>query len=450
MNWIRESLRELREQGLWRQLREVASPPGPEIEVDGRRVLQFASNDYLSLAGDPRLAAASDEAARAGGTGSSAGRLLVGSHSYVGRLEEHLAEFKHTETALVLPAGYMANLALLTVLVGRGDAVFADRLCHASILDAVALSGARLVTYRHNDVASLEARLRKKTDYRRRLVVTESVFSMDGDIAPLAELAELARGRGAMFVVDEAHATGVFGPTGAGLAEERGLAAEDLTATVGTLSKALGGLGGFIAASGEVIDLVINRGRAFIFTTGIPPSQAAVAMAALEVVRDEPERRERLLASAASLRDRLAELGLDVGRSRSPIIPVVLGEADRAVAVSEKLWRQGLLVGHSSADRPSRHESFANQPDLRAHRPADRPPGGVPGGRHWVNRRVGTAGRGPTGRVHVAFVGGFFMRRGGLGCLPAHIVESRNMRRQRRMPPPSGLLTRSTRLYLQT
>jgi len=344
VDWIEENLRELRRQGLWRQLRQVGSPPGPEVEVDGRRVLQFASNDYLSLAADPRLAEASAAAARAGGAGSSAGRLLVGSHQYVARLEERLAEFKHTEAALVLPAGYMANLALLTVLVGRGDAVFVDRLCHASVLDAAALSRARLVTYRHNDVASLEARLRKKTDYRRRLVVTESVFSMDGDIAPLGDLAQLARRHGAMFVVDEAHAMGVFGATGAGLAEEQGLGSADLTATVSTLSKALGGLGGFIAGSRQVIDLVINRGRAFIFTTGIPPSQAAVAIAALEVVRDEPERRERLLACADAMRSRLIALGLDVGRSQSPIIPVILGDAERATAVSEKLWRRGLLV----------------------------------------------------------------------------------------------------------
>ena len=344
LDWIEDSLGELRRQGLWRQLRATGSPPGPEIEIDGRRVLQFASNDYLSLAADGRLAEASAAAARAGGTGSSGSRLLVGSHHYVARLEERLAELKRSEAALVLPAGYMANLALLTVLVGRGDAVFADRLCHASILDAVALSGARLVTYRHNNVASLEARLGKRADYRRRLVVTESVFSMDGDIAPLADLASVARRHDAMLVVDEAHATGVFGPTGAGIAQEQGLSAEELTATVGTLSKALGGLGGFITASREVIDLVINRGRPFVFTTGIPPSQAAVALAALDIVRDEPGRREGLLSKAKSLRQRLVELGMDIGESRSPIIPVMLGDVGRTMVATRMLWDRDILV----------------------------------------------------------------------------------------------------------
>jgi len=344
LEWIDDVLGEVRRDGLWRQLRTVESAPGPEIVVDGRRVLQFASNDYLSLAADLRLAEAAGAAAATSGVGSSASRLIVGTHGAVTELERQLADFKGTEAALVLPTGYMANLALVTVLAGRGDAVFADRLCHASILDAIALSRARLVTWKHNDPESLDARLRDKAGYRRRLVVTESVFSMDGDEAPLAELAAVARAHGAMFVVDEAHATGVFGPTGAGVGEEQGLGPGDLTATVGTLSKALGGLGGFIAASRAVIDLVVNRGRPFVYTTGIPPAQAAAAMAALEIVRQEPERRERLLAVACSLRERLRAAGWTVPAGRSPIIPVMAGDVERAVALSGGLWEQGILV----------------------------------------------------------------------------------------------------------
>ena len=344
MDWIEEALASLRQAGLWRELRAAGAPPAPEMVIDGRRVIQFASNDYLCLAGDARLGEAAAEAARAAGTGSAASRLVLGSHEFVARLERRLAEFEHTEAALVLPTGYMANLALVTSLVGRGDAIFADRLCHASIIDGIMLSGARLITFRHNDGGALDALLRRKTAFRRRLVVTESVFSMDGDIAPLKELAALARAHGAMFAVDDAHATGVFGATGAGVAEEQGLQAGEITATVGTLSKALGGLGGFIAAPRPVIDLLVNRARPFVFSTGIPPAQAAVALAALDVVRDEPERRRKLLETAARLRGRLAALGLNIGASQSQIVPVILGDVERAVAASRALWQRGLLV----------------------------------------------------------------------------------------------------------
>jgi 8-amino-7-oxononanoate synthase len=344
MGWIEEQLSDLRQHGLRRELRTVSSPPGPEMLLGGRPVLQFASNDYLGLAADSRLADAVCAAARTAGAGAAASRLLVGSHETVARLEGRLAELKGAAAALVFPTGYMANLAIISTLAGPGDAVFADRLCHASILDGVALSRARLVTYGHNDPAALAGKLAAKGDFRRRLVVTESVFSMDGDVAPLAELAAVARRHEAMFVVDEAHATGVFGPSGAGVAEAQGLAAADLTATVGTLSKALGGLGGFVTASQSVIDLLVNCARPFIFTTGVPPAQAAAALAALDVVRDEPERRVRLLATAAVLRRRLAASGADTGQSSSQIIPVMLGEAGRATAVAAGLLERGLLV----------------------------------------------------------------------------------------------------------
>ena len=344
MDWIEEHLNDLRQRGLWRELGTVSSPPGPEIRLGGRPVLQFASNDYLGLSADPRLAEAACAAARAAGTGAAASRLIVGSHETVARLEARLAELKGAEAALVFPTGYMANLSIITALAGPGDAVFADRLCHASILDGIALSRARLLTYRHNDPASLAEKLDAKDGFRRRLVVTESLFSMDGDVAPLADLAVVARRHGAMFIVDEAHATGVFGPTGAGVAEAQGLAAGDLTATVGTLSKALGGLGGFVTASRRVIDLLVNCARPFIFTTGVPPAQAAVALAALDVVRDEPQRRLRLLGAAAALRRRLAATGADTGRSSSQIIPVILGQATRTTAVAAGLLERGLLV----------------------------------------------------------------------------------------------------------
>jgi 8-amino-7-oxononanoate synthase len=342
--WIGDILDDLRQQGLLRRLPSVTSPPGPEIEIDGRPVLQFASNDYLSLAADPRLAEAAGRAAREFGTGSTASRLIVGTGSLVTELERRLADLKHTEAALVLPTGYMANLALVTSLVGPGDAVLVDRLCHASILDAIALARARLITFRHNDPDALRKKLTEKAGYARRLVMTESVFSMDGDVAPLGDLAAVAEQHGAMFAVDEAHATGVFGTSGAGLAEEQGVPPERITATVGTLSKALGGLGGFITTSQPVADLLVNRARSLIFTTGIPPAQAATALAALEVVHDEPERRDTLRRRAESLRGRLAAMGLDVGASASQIVPIIVGDAAQAVAMSEALWDRGLFV----------------------------------------------------------------------------------------------------------
>lgn len=342
--WIGDILDGLKQQGLLRRLRSVTSPPEPEIEIDGHRVLQFASNDYLSLASDPRLAEAAGRAVQAFGAGSTASRLIVGTGPLVTELERQLAELKHTEAALVLPTGYMANLALVTSLVGPGDAVLVDRLCHASILDAIALSRARLITFRHNDPDALRKKLTEKSNYARRLVMTESVFSMDGDMAPLGELATVAEEHGTMFAIDEAHATGVFGASGAGMAEEQGVPPERITATVGTLSKAFGGLGGFITASQPVVDLLVNRGRSLIFTTGIPPAQAAVALAALEVVRDEPERRDALRRRVGDLRGRLAALGLDVGDSASQIVPVMVGDAARAVAMSEALWDRGIFV----------------------------------------------------------------------------------------------------------
>lgn len=359
--WIDDVLSELDEAGLRRRLRQADAPPGPEMTIDGRRVVQFASNDYLSLASDPRLAEAVACAGRDAGAGATASRLIVGTHPLVTELEAQLAELKHTEAALVLPTGYMANLAAVTALVGRGDAIVADRLCHASILDAAALSRARLVRFDHNDAASLAEKLRATRSARRQLVVTESVFSMDGDVAPLGKLARVAAEHGAMFIVDEAHATGVFGAVGTGMAEELNVDAAAVTATVGTLSKALGGLGGFVSASRRVVELMINTSRSFIFTTGIAPVQAAAALAALEIVRDEPERRARLRRMARELRARLREIGPAWGRlpeaagqgpggllgdanAESPIIPLVVGEAARAVAMSGSLWQRGIFV----------------------------------------------------------------------------------------------------------
>ncbi len=350
-DFIRETLEDLKARGLYRRLTEIGSAAGPYVEVGGRRVLQFASNNYLGLANDPRVREAAARAIERWGWGAGASRLVAGHTEAHAHLEADLAAFKRAEAALVFPTGYMANLGVLGALVGRGDLVFSDRENHASIVDAAHLSGARLVRYAHADAAAaarvLESRAGKPG---RRLLVTDTVFSMDGRVAPLADLAALCQGAGAMLVLDEAHATGLLGPTGAGLAEALGLG-EAVTASVGTLSKALGGIGGFVAASRAVCDLLVNRARPFIYSTALPAAACEAARAALAIVRAEPERRGRVLDLADSLRARLRERGFpgtgpdfgDAGADRTPIVPILVGEPERALALAAGLFERGIF-----------------------------------------------------------------------------------------------------------
>jgi len=365
-DFIRETLQDLKAQGLYRRLVALGSAVGPHVQVGGRTVLQFASNNYLGLAGDPRVTLAARKAIERWGWGAGASRLVAGHTEAHAALEADLAAFKHTEAALAFPTGYMTNLGVVTALAGRGDLVVMDRASHASLYDAVRLSGARLVRYPQAD-ARAAARLLKKHrgGTGRRLLVTDTVYSMDGRTAPLEELADLCRRAGAMLLLDEAHATGVLGPTGGGLAEEIGVA-EGITASVGTLSKALGGIGGFVAASRQVCDLIINRARPFIYTTALPAAACEAARAALHIVRTEPQRRRRLHDLARRLRTRLQEAGLakrghstfsgstppEAGEPPgekvecplfTPILPILLGDAERAVAFAAALLDEGIF-----------------------------------------------------------------------------------------------------------
>ena len=341
--FIRQTLEDLKARALYRRLVSVGSAAGPYVSVEGRTVLVFASNNYLGLANDPRVKDAARRGIERWGWGAGASRLVAGHTDAHAALEADLAAFKGTEAALVFPTGYMTNLGAVTSLVGRGDIVFSDRENHASLYDAARLSGARLVRYAHGDAAAAAKLLEKHHDGPgRRLLVTDTVFSMGGDLAPLAELAEACCRSGAMLLVDEAHATGILGPTGAGLAEALGIH-EEITASVGTLSKALGGIGGFVAASREVCDLLVNRARPFLYTTALPAAACEAARAALEIVRTEPERRRRVLGLADQLRARLAEAEFDTGPSASPIVPILLGEADRALAAAEALLERGIF-----------------------------------------------------------------------------------------------------------
>ena len=343
LDWIEEELASLERRGLRRRVGVRTGPQAARITVDGRELVNFGSNDYLALAADPRVALAAAEAAREDGWGSGASPLISGHSARHERLQERLAEFEGTEAALLFSSGYAANTGTIAALAGPGDAVYGDRKNHASLWDGCRLSRADVRAYAHGDWRDLERLLARSERCRRRLIVTDSLFSMDGDLAPLAELADLAERHDAMLLVDEAHATGVFGPKGRGVAEHLGVEGR-IAVRVGTLSKALGCAGGFVAGSRTLIEWLVHRARSYVFSTALPGANAAGATVALEIVQQEPQRRHDLLSRAADLRSGLAEQGWDIGRSASQIIPVVVGEAERAVAMAGALRERGLLV----------------------------------------------------------------------------------------------------------
>ena len=337
-----DDLDRIRAAGLYREIRPTVGPVDTWVTVDGRRALLLCSNNYLGLASHPALVEAAARAAREHGVGAGASRLVSGSLPIHHELEERLARFKRTAAALLFPSGYHANIGAVTALAGKGDAVFSDALNHASIIDGCRLSGAAVHVYPHADVAALERLVRGSTA-RRRLIVTDSLFSMDGDQAPLREICSVAAAHDAMVMVDEAHATGVFGPSGAGIVEALGLH-EQVTVQMGTLGKALGCAGAFVAGSRALVELLVNRARSFIYTTALPPPVVAAAAAALDIVEHEPERRQRLLRQAADLRARLQAQGLAVPDGESPILPVIVGGSPEALDWSRALLRRGVFV----------------------------------------------------------------------------------------------------------
>ncbi|HWP60188.1 MAG TPA: 8-amino-7-oxononanoate synthase [Candidatus Acidoferrales bacterium] len=340
-DFILKELRALREAGLYRSLKRVQGEQGPTLMIEGRELLNFCSNNYLGLAGHPALCAAAKEAIDRYGCGSGASRLISGNLELHEQLEEKIAALKGTEAALVFNSGYQANTGLLSCLAGEGDTIFSDALNHASIIDGCRLTRARVVVYPHGDIARLEDEL-KKTTTGKKLIVTETIFSMDGDEAPLAEIVELAERFGALVMVDEAHATGVAGPNGAGVVAKLGLG-ERILVQMGTLGKALGSFGAYVAGSKALRELIINRCRTFIFTTSLPPSVLAASIAAIELVRKEPERRLALWHNVRALRDGLKRMGLRLSESQSQIQPVIIGDARRCMALSARLFEKGLF-----------------------------------------------------------------------------------------------------------
>lgn len=341
---FRAELDGLAERGLFRELRTVESPQEAYVVVAGRRLCCLCSNNYLGLANHSAVAEAARSGIKRWGWGAGASRLVSGHMTPHAQLESRLATFKRTAGALVFPTGYQANLATVRAVAGAEDILFIDKLNHASIVDAARGSGALLRVFPHRDYGKLARLLDRGAKYRRRVIVTDTLFSMDGDFADLPRLVELKRRYDALLVVDEAHATGVFGEHGRGLAEQMG-AEEGIDATVGTLSKALGGIGGFVAGSRELIDLLVNTGGAFIYTTALPPAACAAAMAAMDIVEQEPQRRKRLLDTADWFRGELGKrAGADIRGSTSQIVPVIVGDALAAVELSKRLEQAGFLI----------------------------------------------------------------------------------------------------------
>lgn len=342
--WIDDALAEWEAQGLRRKLVTRTGPQGAKIHVAGRSLLNFGANDYLGLANDPRLIIAAEDCAAKEGWGAGASPLITGHTLTHALLEAQLAAWLNTEAALVTPSGFAANAGTIAALAEAGDTIYSDAKNHASLIDGCRLSRARVEIYPHNDVAALGELLQRTAgDARRRLIVTDTVFSMDGDTARLPELCDLAEEFDAMLLVDEAHATGVFGADGTGLAEEQGVAAR-IPIRIGTLSKALGSGGGFIAGEQRLIDWLVNRARPYVFSTAHPPATAAAALAAIRIVQREPQRRTELLTRAAWLREELRHQGWQLGAAATQIIPVIVGDAATVMKLHRALMDVGCFV----------------------------------------------------------------------------------------------------------
>jgi 8-amino-7-oxononanoate synthase len=339
---IHERLQELKELGLYRRLRMISGPQGPRVVLDGRPVLLLCSNNYLGLADHPRVREAAADAAMRWGVGAGASRLICGTMTVHRRLEERLAEFKHAPAALLFGSGYLANVGVVSALAGSGEVVFSDELNHASIIDGCRLARAETFVYRHADVEHLAWGMRQANG-RGALVVTDSVFSMDGDVAPLDEIVALAQRHRVRVAVDEAHATGCLGPGGRGAVAEAGLEGE-VDVVIGTLSKALGAYGAFIACDQAMAQLLVNSARPFIYSTAPPPPVVAGALAALELLVEEPRRVDKLQANADALREELARERFEVSGSTTQIVPLVIGDAHLAVRICELAIEGGVFA----------------------------------------------------------------------------------------------------------
>ncbi len=350
---LQRDLDTLRSEGLYRWLRQIEGAQGPRMRVDGRETIVLASSDYLGLASHPRLKEAARQAIDRYGCSASAARLISGNHDLYPRLEGRLARFKQTEAALVFSTGYLANLGVISALMAPQDVVFSDELNHASIVDGCRLSRAEVRVFPHNDVAALKRLLQSETPARRKLIVVDGLYSMDGDLAPLDQIVGLAERYGCMTMVDDSHGTGVLGKTGRGTAEATGVLGR-IDIETGSLAKALGGFGAYVVGSRTLIEYLINRARSFIFTCAMPPAVLATVLEALAVIEEEPERRQRLSENSRYLRGGLREVGFEVGRSEIHIIPLIVGESERTMRFCQELLDRGVFaqgIRHPSVPR---------------------------------------------------------------------------------------------------
>jgi 8-amino-7-oxononanoate synthase len=343
MDAIEKFLSQREDEGLLRILRPADFRRNGKIHFEGKEFYDFSSNDYLGLSNHPRLKEAVKKAMENFGVSASASRLLSGDLKIFHQLEEKVVKFKGKEAALVFNSGYQANVGIISALYGRGDAIFCDRLSHASIIDGITLSGAKLFRFKHNDLEHLKSLLKKNADkFENNLIITETIFSMDGDKCPLKELVEIKNKYGCSLFADEAHATGIFGISGSGIVEQEGLS-KHVDLIMGTFSKALGSFGAYLACAENIKQYLINTCRSFIYSTALPPAVIVADIEALGIVKDEPHRRQTLLANADYFREKLQTAGLDV-RGSSQIIPLIIGDAEKAVEISELLRRDGYWV----------------------------------------------------------------------------------------------------------
>ena len=338
-----QHLQKLGDQHLLRRLRTIASATGPTVMLESREVILLSSNNYLGLATHPTVVEAAITATRRYGTGSGAARLVCGTLMPHEALETALARFKGTEAALTFAAGYLANIGVIPALIGKDGLILADRLCHASLIDGCRLSGATFRVYHHRDMNHLEQLLARRTSGKPTLIVTDGIFSMDGDIAPMKDIAQLAERYGATIYVDDAHGTGILGPTGRGTLEHCGVESR-VPYHMGTLSKAIGSAGGYLAGSAAFIAYLVNTCRAFTYTTAPPPATAAAATAAIQVIEQEPDRRARLWQNRERLAQGLTRLGFRLAASESPILPIIVGDPDRAMNLAQALIDQGVYA----------------------------------------------------------------------------------------------------------
>ena len=345
MGWTEKQLRRIHAQGLFRSLKTIEQKSGTRIVIFGKRLVNFCSNDYLGLANDPRVKKAGADAIQKWGAGAAASRLVSGNFSLHLELEQGLAGFKGAQAGLLFSSGYLANIGAIPALVDQDDQIFSDQMNHASLIDACRLSKAKIKIFPHSDLSALNKMLSGANRRARKLIVAEGIYSMDGDLAPLPEILELAEKFGAMVYLDEAHSTGVIGKKGKGALEYFGIKGfPQHLVLMGTLSKALAGQGGFICGPKSLRELLINRSRAFIFSTGLNPAAAASALKSLEIIEQEPELVARLQDHIAFARKCLKGIGLKIGSGPSPILPIVLRDPARTLKASQNLFRKGFFV----------------------------------------------------------------------------------------------------------